>query len=166
MKPGSGWPIGIVAILATTIGVNIAVMRIAGNDPGFAVEPDYYRKAVAYDSTLAQARANSALGWRATAAIASNSRGALELHVELVDHSGTTVDADTVRAVAMYVARAASPDSLTLTRGADGTYRGALTSQHAGQWEVRIDARRANDRFTSVLRVEAPATQAVHRSEP
>ena len=29
-------------------------MRIANDDPSFAIEPDYYRKAVTWDSTLAQ----------------------------------------------------------------------------------------------------------------
>jgi nitrogen fixation protein FixH len=156
MKPGSGWPIGIVAVLATTIGVNLAVMRIAGNDPAFAIEPDYYRKAVAYDSTMAQAESNRVLGWKATASIVATEEGEPQLRIRLVDVSGASIDDATVTAVAMYVARAASPDTVSLRLAGDGEYVGALEKTHAGQWEVRIAAHRATERFTSIARIEAP----------
>ena len=156
MKPGSGWPIGIVAILATTIGVNIAVMRIAGNDPSFAVEPDYYRKAVAYDSTMAQAESNRALGWSAVASIIGTEEGRPQLLVRLADSAGVSIDDAAVSVVAMYVARAASPDTLTLEFVRNGEYAGILNDAHAGQWEVRVTAQRGAERFTSVLRTESP----------
>ena len=66
MKRGSWWPIGITAVLATTVAANVWVATIASDDPSFAIEPDYYAKAIAWDSTLAQARTNATLGWRLT----------------------------------------------------------------------------------------------------
>ena len=68
MKPGMGWPIGVTVILGATIAVNLWVMKIANSDPSFAIEPDYYRKAVHYDSTMAQQRLNASLGWGVEAA--------------------------------------------------------------------------------------------------
>ena len=56
MKRGLWWPIAVAAILATTVAANIWVMMIANDDPSFAIEPDYYRKALAWDTTLAQSR--------------------------------------------------------------------------------------------------------------
>ena len=49
-----GWPIGVATILASTVVANIIVMQIANDDPSFAVEPDYYRKAVNFDATMAE----------------------------------------------------------------------------------------------------------------
>ena len=45
MKPGAGWPIGIAIVLAATVVGNLVMMRVAGDDPSMAIEPDYYRKA-------------------------------------------------------------------------------------------------------------------------
>ena len=54
MKRGMWWPIGITTVLATTVAANLWVMRLANEDHSFAIEPDYYRKAIMWDSTLAQ----------------------------------------------------------------------------------------------------------------
>ena len=51
-------------VLALTVAGNLWVMRIANADPSFSVEPDYYRKAVDWDSTMAQRARNEALGWQ------------------------------------------------------------------------------------------------------
>jgi len=157
MKPGMGWPIGIVAILVTTMTANIVMMRVAGNDPSFAVEPDYYRKAVNHDSTMAQARMNSALGWSATAAIAFDGAGTPILSVRLVDSAGSLVEDAHLSAVAMFVGRANETDSVALAPGADGSYTARLSRAYAGQWEVRVEARKEADRFTATVRTESPA---------
>jgi nitrogen fixation protein FixH len=158
MKPGMGWPIGIVAILASSMGANLVMMRIAGNDPSFAVEPDYYKKAVNHDSTMAQARANLALGWRASATITADARGIPVLRVRLVDSTGTALLGVQVNAQAMYVARANEVDSLWLPAVANGEYAAPLTRRHQGQWEVRVLALKDAHRFTAVLRVDVAAT--------
>src|SRR4051812_3654125 len=69
MKPEHRWPIGITVILLGFAAANLAMMRVARNDPAFAVEPDYYRKAVGFDSTMAQERQTLALGWVASSRI-------------------------------------------------------------------------------------------------
>ena len=69
MKPSTRWPLGITALLALFVGVNVYLMRVANDDPSFSVEPDYYHKAVVFDSTIAQERRNVVLGWRASTSI-------------------------------------------------------------------------------------------------
>ena len=46
MKREHLWPAGLTLILAITVAANIWVMRIASDDPSFAIEPNYYARAV------------------------------------------------------------------------------------------------------------------------
>ena len=48
------WPVVIVSLLVGGAAANIGFMIVANRDPTFAVEPDYYRKAVDWDRTMAQ----------------------------------------------------------------------------------------------------------------
>ena len=155
MKPGAAWPIGIAVLLVATMAGNLVMMRIASDDPAFAVEPDYYRKAVHFDSTMAQERANTALGWTATSRFAPLADGRdTQLRITLADASGAAISDATVRVVAMFNARAGDRLDALLVPEGDGAYVTALPVTWAGQWEVRIDATRGTDRFTASQRVE------------
>jgi nitrogen fixation protein FixH len=155
VKRGIGWPIGVAAVLALTVGVNIWVAVIAGDDPSFSVEQDYYNKAVQWDSTLAQQRVNERLGWRLVPALGAVTRGAATpLNVRLVDSSGAAIGDATVRVSAFYNARAGTVLQVTLTRDTAG-YEARLPIAHTGAWELRFDVRRGADRFTAVSRIDA-----------
>ncbi len=158
MKKGAGWPIGIALLLATNVAVGLTVMRIAANDPSFSVEPDYYRKAVEYDSTLAQARVNAELGWAARAAITRDNSDGLQLVVSLADRDGNAITNASVSAVAMFIARAAEADSIALAPDGTGNYGARLAAGYTGRWEIRVAAIIDGLRFTSTVRTESPAT--------
>lgn len=156
MKRGWGWPLGVTAILAATVGVNIWIAVVAGDDPSFAIEPDYYHKAVTWDSTLAQANVNARLGWHLEPTLAGfNDKGA-DLAVRLVDATGTPIDDAVVRVSALFNARADKVYEATLVRGASA-YSARLPVAHAGQWELRFDVTRGAVHFTSTSRIEAVA---------
>jgi len=63
MKKGWYWPFFLVGLQASGVGANLYFMSRAISDPSFAVEPDYYAKAIAWDAHQAQARDNAELGW-------------------------------------------------------------------------------------------------------
>ena len=156
MKRGAWWPIGITAILATTVAANIWVMTIASADPSFAIEPDYYRKAVAWDSTLAQARENTRLGWRLTPSLAPIAAvGGSRLSARLTDSTGTPIHGATIRVSARHVARAGDVHDVTLVASGSGEYAGELDARRAGQWELRFDVRTGSAHYTEVARVDA-----------
>ena len=154
MKRGTMWPIAIVTVLATTVAANIWVARIASADPSFAIEPDYYRKAITWDSTLAQDRHNAALGWRLTAQVDPVVAGRTRLSARLVDSTGALIDGATVRVSAFPVARAGEVHNATLGSTRTGVYDVPLAIERRGQWELRFDVRVRADRFTDVARVE------------
>jgi nitrogen fixation protein FixH len=155
VKRGALWPIGIIVILGVTVAVNIAVYYVANDDPSVAIEPDYYAKAVDWDSTMAQATRNAALGWHLTTALDPFSvRGGALLHVTLSDSAGIPIPDATVRVAALYNARANIVYDTTLSRDPGG-YESQLPVHHGGQWELRFDVTRGATHFTSVARVEA-----------
>ena len=56
-----------MALLVAWAGANIAFVVITSRDASFAVEPNYYAKALAWDQTMAQQARNEALGWSVSA---------------------------------------------------------------------------------------------------
>jgi hypothetical protein len=154
MKRGALWPLGIAAILTLTVGANIALYAVAGDDPSFAIEPDYYAKAVAWDSTMAQATRNAALGWHIAPSLAPFTKQGARLTAALVDSTSTRIGGARVIVSAVYVARAGTVFTDTLAADGDG-YSGILPVAHAGQWELRFDVTRGTDRFTATARVDA-----------
>lgn len=160
MKRGMWWPIGITGVLAATVAANIWVAVIANDDPSFAIEPDYYRKAVTWDTTLAQAHHNAQLGWRLTPSfgpIAAN--GEARLSATLTDSTGMAISDAVVRVVALHVARANELHEASLTATGAGEYGTELDARRPGQWELRFDVQARSTHFTDVARVEARAAQ-------
>jgi FixH len=155
MKRGMGWPIGVAVILAATVGLNIWVYRVANDDPSFAIERDYYRKAVDWDSTLAQRRQNLALGWHLSPRLdAFTPRDGARLRITLTDAAGTPIRDATVKVAAFFNARANDIIDSALARDSSG-YSVRLPVRYGGVWELQFDVTRGHERFTATSRVEA-----------
>jgi hypothetical protein len=163
MKRGSGWPIAITVILGLTVAANVWIAVVAGDDPSFAIEPDYFHKAVTWDSTLAQARKNAQLGWRLESKLAAfDPRLGARLSVTLVDSAGTPISDAIVHVSALYNARANQIFSATLASPVDAQaadYTAQLPVTHAGEWELRFQVVRGGKTFTTTARVEAIAAR-------
>lgn len=147
------WPTAIVTVLVAQIGFGIWMARVARDDPHFAIEPDYYARAVNWDSTMAQSRLDKALGWRASIAMARADVRSATVRLDLTDSTGTVVDADSVVAELLPVAHAGRIDTLALTR--DGSaYRATMPVAANGLWEAQVRAHRGSALFTAKLRTE------------
>ena len=156
---GLRWPIAMSLILAATVGVNLWVMHLARSDPSFAVEPDYYARAVRWDDELAQRRRNEALGWQLAPSVARVAGDSTLLRVRLADAAGRPLGDAAVAVEAFAVARSARVERATLAQAAGeapGAYDGRLRMAQSGLWELRVVATRGGERFTAVRRVEAP----------
>ncbi len=162
MQRGWQWPVLVTAALAFTVGVNVVMLFAAKADPnGTVVEPDYYRKAVEWDRTMAQRSASDALGWSASATLGSATpaealRELRELRVVLHDSLGAAVSGAQVRAILIHNAEAARRVEVTLREAPNGEYVATTMAPHAGRWEVRVAVRRDAQRFAVTLHVEAP----------
>ena len=161
MKPGTGWPIGITALLLATVAGNLMVMRIASSDPAFAVEPDYYRKAVHYDDVMAQQRTNQRLGWQLTAQVDPIVRTRpTQVTITAREASMQPLTGATMTVTARFNARANDTLTTVLREEAPGRYVGRLPMGRPGAWELRLDATRDSVRYRSTTRI------MVHRASP
>jgi nitrogen fixation protein FixH len=154
------WPTIIVGVLVVDVAVGFAMMRLAADDPHAAIEPDYYHKAVTWDSTLAQSQRNAVLGWTLESSLgAITQEHEAPLTLRLHDAQGDAVVGATLQVEAMQVAHAAEIVHATLTAGADSDYVAALPMSRTGLWELRVVATRGSDRFTADLRLDASNTE-------
>ncbi|MBI3791873.1 MAG: FixH family protein [Gemmatimonadetes bacterium] len=150
------WPTLVVGALTVFAGGTILLARIAASDPHASVEPDYYRKAVAWDSTMAQERRNVALGWQLTPALPALGAGrTAPLTFDVRDAHGAPVTGASVHVEAMAVAQADSTVSATLGETDAGRYVAQVPIRRAGLWELRVSVVKGADKFTADVRLDA-----------
>ncbi|MEO7458091.1 MAG: FixH family protein [Gemmatimonadaceae bacterium] len=152
------WPTIIVLVLSGYVVFGIAAARLASSDPNFAIEPDYYRKAVTWDSTLAQDRANVRLGWRVTPLLAEIGPSGAELSLVLSDSGGAPVRGASMRVEARQVAHADDVLQVALEPREAGVYAARVPMTRTGLWELRVDARRGAEHLTANIRMDASRT--------
>lgn len=156
MKRGLQWPIGIALVLILSAGSNIWVALIAAHDEAFAVEPDYYQKAVHFDDEMALRAGSAKLGWRVIPTLALGVPGQSgSLDATVTDSSGTPITGATVQVLAMHNARASHQLTATLRDAGEGRYRAPLDAVRPGEWELRFLVTRGTDRFAVRERVDA-----------
>ena len=155
------WPTIVIAVLVIDVVVGLVLIRVATSDPHAAIEADYYQKAVTWDSTLAQASRNSALGWTLDPTLGAIS-ASHEAPFTLLLHDGTgaVVTGASILIEAMQVAHADDIVRAALLATPNGGYGAALPIGRPGLWEVRIVATRGSDRFTADIRLDASTTGA------
>jgi nitrogen fixation protein FixH len=158
MKKGWYWPWLIIALLVATAAGQGVMLYAATHDATFSLEPDYYRKAVAWDTVMQQERANRALGWHASAVVGTSDATGRDVAISLAGGDGRPVHGARVRVTAIHNLDGDHHIARTLVGGADGRYTGHLPLVHDGLWELRVSAMRGRDQFTTSLRVDAPGT--------
>lgn len=153
MKPEFKWPAIIIGALTVHALAWIAVAVLATSNPSYAVEEDYYDKAVAWDAKRHQDAVNADLGWAIDATIvpATVPGAAAVLTVTLVDRSGMPVDGAAVAVEAFHNARADLILHAPLGADGGGRYSAELPMRRNGRWELRFTAQRGSERFTSVV---------------
>jgi nitrogen fixation protein FixH len=152
MKKGSAWPWLIAGALALHVVVSLVVVFIATSDPSYAVEKNYYQKAIDWDKKMAQDRTNQDLGWRFEFAVAPPERPGDQprLEVTLADADGVPLTGATVTVEAFH--NASSGDVLRATlppTGESGVSRTTMPMGHNGRWELRFTIDHGGREFTS-----------------
>lgn len=144
-------PAGLLGVMLVGLG---SLATIAADDPGFALERDYYQKAVAFDRELAQRAENARLEWKFdVSAGALGADGTATMRIEIAGPagplSGARVQVEALRnAAAFRVLEAFLPES------GPGQYESELRFDHGGLWEVRVAAEQGNSRATHVARIQ------------
>jgi nitrogen fixation protein FixH len=152
VKPGAWWPIGIVGVLAVTVAANVALMVVARDPNAYVVEPDYYRKGVNWDSSMAQARASVALGWQVDAALRDWTPAGTTLVVQLADSAGAPLTGAEVKVDLINNVTPEHPVHAVPAEAGAGRYVARVPLARPGLWELRLQARRDGDFYTADLR--------------
>lgn len=152
LESGRLWPWFIAALLVATAAGQGVMLYAATHDPTFAVEPDYYTKAVAWDTTMLRERENIRLGWHADGSMSAAVSGAA-LRIAITDSAGAPVYGAQVRVTAIHNLDSRHPATIAMTESG-AAYTGDLPGAHRGLWELRVDAVRGSSHFTPSLRVD------------
>jgi nitrogen fixation protein FixH len=151
---GTFWawvPAGLLGSMLLGLG---SLAYIAADDPGFALEPNYYDKAVHWDRAQAEARASQALGYRLelTEPLSVAADGRIELRLSLIDRQGQAVTGAEVTTEAFANASASRTQRVVLREISPGTYRAELRQGIAGLWELRCAVTRGAEHYQQILR--------------
>jgi nitrogen fixation protein FixH len=135
---------------------NVALIVITSRDASFAVEPDYYAKALAWDETMAQQARNEALGWSLVIAVEpTGERGRMAVVVGLSDGAGAPLPGARIEIEALHNARASRVLTAVLEpRGPD--YATVMQLSRPGLWEFRVRVTRGPEVFTATIMRDVP----------
>lgn len=148
MRAARLWPLALVAVLAMTVAANVWLLWAANDDQHLAFEPDYYRKAVNWDSTMAQAERSRSLGWDATVTLGADGH----LAVRLADAAGQPVDGATIAVEVIPVAHADRARTVLLDPAPAGAAGADIPLVYSGLHELRVTATRGTDRYVTTVR--------------
>lgn len=141
-KSGKQWPLMVVGILGVSFTVCGITIYAAVSDASFALETDYYEKAVSWDETMEARRASDALGWSASYELSQADRhtGKRWLTVSIVDADGEPVELETVSALTFHHARRGEERETALRPIRAGVASGEIGLGADGLWQVRLRA--------------------------
>lgn len=139
-------------LLGSLLGAQMTVLAFVLDDPTFATEEDYYRKAVDWDARMARERQSQALGWVARLSVESTRQHPVSL--QLQDARGHAVSNARVNGVAFHNARAGHPIVVALDEVSPGLYQVKLGTVRPGIWELRLHATRDRYRYETTHRFE------------
>jgi len=150
------WPVGLAVLLVVSAGANIALVVVTSRDASFAVEPDYYAKALAWDETMAQQARNEALGWSIGLRVEpAGERGRMTVAVGLSDGAGAPLPGARIAIEALHNARASRVLTAVLEPRGLG-YAAMMPLARPGLWEFRVRVTRGPDIFTATLMRDVP----------
>ena len=152
MKPGRLWPVIIAGALAVHVVASLVVVFIATSDPSYAVEEDYYQKALHWNDKRAQDRMNDSLGWSIDFSVeppaSPGDQPTLELRLQ--DGDASPLDGAVVSVEAFHNARSGDIVRIQPTPAGDGVYRASFPADRNGRWELRFTVDHDGRHFTHV----------------
>lgn len=155
MRGGRAWIAGVVAVLAVTVVVYGRLVWLAHGRDAAVVEPDFYRRAVAWDSTRAAQARSDALGWTLEAALGRpGDAGEAPLTLRLADGAGRPVEGAAVRVTATHNRIADRALRADLAPVAPGVYAARLPLPLGGLWDLDVEAVCGADRFVRRVRCD------------
>lgn len=135
----SRWiPYAFVAFFGIVLAANAAMIWIAVSTWTGLETENAYRKGLAYNRTIEQARAQAALGWRVDLAFAQQDDRTLAIELALADRNGDLIETASVNAAFMRPTHEGHDRTIPVPHRYGGQYLGEVRLPLAGQWDVRV----------------------------
>ncbi|MCI0652373.1 MAG: FixH family protein [Planctomycetes bacterium] len=159
MKPRRGrfWPLFIAALLAVPVVGDSILIYCAARERSFAVEPDYYRRGLAWDRRMEQERENLRLGWRLRVRpLERAAGGSMPLEIRVLDVSGAAIRGANLELTVFHRARRADARNLSATTSEGGAAIVCVPAARRGRWalEAKVEASAATFTATAEWEVE------------
>ncbi len=151
MRASLKWPLLIAGALTLHAAVMVGFAVIAASDSSYAVEKDYYQKAVHWDETMAQEAANAALGWQAEAQV-QPAPGKTTLRISLKGPDHQPIVGAAAHVEVFHMADSSHPLQADLQEESPGIYAAFLPMRRDGKWEIRLNAKRGKQLYTATLK--------------
>lgn len=152
---GKHWPWFLVTLLTFGCGMNIYMVIVAVNDPSFAIEKNYYKKAIDWDKTMAQNSMNAQLKWRLdlkTEPVLVNKKARLQFKVKVFDRNGKLLPDVHVSAEVFHNARSRRRSNVDLVRRSNNVHQGDISFHRRGLWVFHFTVVKGKLQFTQKLR--------------
>ncbi len=152
---GRFWMLVPVLLLGASVAGWIVMVRLAVDDPGFSLEPDYYRKAVEFDAREARRRAADDVGFRVDVESFVRDGATTRLRVRARDRAGVELTGAMLRGIGFSNARAKNVVPLSFRAESDGVFVAEFDENvHLGLWELRLEIVRGETEVERVIRAE------------
>jgi len=161
-KRGWFWPGLIVGFLLFQVGLCAIGVYLATSSQSFAVESDYYNKALHWDESAAEQQSSNALGWQTALFVADTAGSDAVLGKRIVtltlkDRAGAPLDGASVKLLCFAHARAKDAQQASLKPAGGGAYSATLPMPRDGLWEFRMIASRGADTHVETVQRELAA---------
>ncbi|RLE25488.1 MAG: hypothetical protein DRJ65_07630 [Acidobacteria bacterium] len=155
MKPEVRWPLFIIGLLVLQVGLGGFFFFKATSDPSFAVEEDYYQKAVNWEAKQAQDQKNTELGWTLLQAVGTiNDDQTTRTLTAVLHHAdGSVIPGAVVQVETFHNVRAGEILRAELEETTPGQYEVQLPMLRPGLWEIRFTVNLGSETFTHTARV-------------
>jgi FixH protein len=147
----------VPAMLLGTMLLGLGTLAyIAIDDPHFALEANYYDKAVHWDTARTEARENEVLGLKVVlgAPLVVAADGKLNVAIGVQTRQDLALSGAVVELEAFPNAYASRVQRISLRETAPGAYAGELSQAVRGLWELRVVVKRGSLRYSQVLRLD------------
>jgi len=160
---GAFWAWLPVALLGSMLAGLGTLAFLAMDDPSFALEPNYYDKAVHWERSQAQSRENVALGLHLdlTSPLMPAPDGSVRFELALKGRDHAPLLGASIVLEAFPNAYASRVQRMTLREEKPGLYRGELKRANLGLWELRASVTHGASFSTYVLRHDVTKPDAV-----
>ena len=156
VKQSARWALVPVGLLACSV-VGLSWMAlVAVRDPNFALEHDYYQKAIHWDQAQAQAADNQRLAYRFSVPpnVPLDKSGHASIELKLSDRAGHPVSGARVVAEAFPNAFSDEIVQLTFSEREPGVYTASVKAGRAGLWELRLAMDSGIEHATAIVRCD------------